>query len=1055
MKQPKIKSYFSLFAIAALLLYSGPLWSAGYSLRFFGNGTNDIDRVKIKIDNPAVPADIGSGDFTIEFWMKANPGDNGAGNCIAGNDGWINGNIIFDRDIFGPGENGDYGISLFSDGIAFGIFSELAGAGHGICGGTNVSDGQWHHIAVTRRFSDGRLQLYVDGVLDALLANGPVGDISYQNNRPTTFPNDPFLVIGAEKHDAGPQFPSYNGWIDEVRLSTNLRYTANFTRPSATFPNSDANTAAVYHFDEGSGNTIMDASPGNSDGVRNFGGNPAGPIWSPDKAPIGPFTLSFQSIITSNLTKPVALTHAGDGSGRLFITEQPGVISVWNGTTLSEFMDIQNVVRDSGNEEGLLSVAFHPNYVNNGFFYVYYTNNNGDNVVARYSRLNVNQGNPNSGLPILTLSHPNELNHNGGQLQFGPDDNLYIGAGDGGGSGDPGENGQDINELLGKILRIDVGNGTGTYTIPPDNPFAGSIPGRDEIWAFGVRNPWRFSFDRVTGDMFIGDVGQNQWEEIDLQAAGTPGGINWGWDDMEGRFCHEPNPGCQTANRKLPIMDYDHGTGCSVSGGYRYRGNNVPQIYGRYWFGDYCAGSVWGGTQSANGDWNKGSSIGTTFLISSFGEDENGELYILNHNGAVYRFTGTNSNLALTITDTPDPVLQNTSLTYTVNVKNMGPNQATGVRVVDELPAGATFISASHPGCTHNSGIVTCNLNNMNNGANVQFTIVVMPITAGNITNYVTASANQNDLNSTNNTDIESTVVSPLTGSNLSLVKSDSTDPVEIGDNITYTLQVTNNGPENATGVTVTDTLPASVTFVSASPGCSHSSGIVTCTIGNLSASANTSVQIVVTTTAAGSINNSASVTANETDPIPNNNSDSEATQVHDPSACLLCDDFNDGVMPADWTIMKPEWVEAAGAMSGTPGNKKAEILATPIFAAGCSTCTVEVVLQSNGGEGSRVYILGWHVDNKTFVELMMREDKDSWTLRQRVNKSVVAKSKANSTINPGTNYTARITFNGTTFEVFIDNVSVITMPAVGVPSGTFGFRVKGSTGLFNSIIIN
>ena len=214
-------------------------------------------------------------------------------------------------------------------------------------------------------------------------------------------------------------------------------------------------------------------------------------------------------------------------------------------------------------------------------------------------------------------------------------------------------------------------------------------------------------------------------------------------------------------------------------------------------------------------------------------------------------------------------------------------------------------------------------------------------------------------------------------------------------------------------------------------------------------------VQIVVTTTAAGSISNSASVTANETDPIPGNNSDSETTQVQDPSACLLCDDFNDGVFPADWTIMKPAWVEAAGAMSGTPGNKKAEILATPIFASGCSTCTVEVVLQSAGGAGSRVYILGWHVDNRTFVELMMREDKDSWTLRQRVNKTVVAKSKANSTIIPGTNYTARITFNGTTFEVFIDNVSVITMSAVGVPSGTFGFRVKGSTGLFNSIVIN
>jgi hypothetical protein len=259
--------------------------SGNYSLRFFGNGVNDIDRVKIQID-PHVPADVGATDFTLEFWMKANPGDNSstAVACNA-NDGWITGNIIFDRDIWGPGDYGDFGVSLTGGKIAFGV--SYGSSGNTICGSIVVTDGQWHHVAVTRRFSDGQLCIFVDGQQDTC-GPGNVGsnrDVSYRDGRSTSFPNsDPFLVIGAEKHDAGPSYPSYRGWIDEVRLSNTLRYTGNFTRPSAPFI-PDGFTVALYHFDEGSGNTINDSSGaagGPSHGVRKYGGSPPGPEWSTD-----------------------------------------------------------------------------------------------------------------------------------------------------------------------------------------------------------------------------------------------------------------------------------------------------------------------------------------------------------------------------------------------------------------------------------------------------------------------------------------------------------------------------------------------------------------------------------------------------------------------------------------------------------------------------------------------------------------------------------------------------------------------------------------------------
>lgn len=262
-----------------LILFSLPGFAQERSLRFFGNGTGDIDRVKIPLDSPHRPIDVGD-DFTIEFWMKANLADNsGTVDCSSnvGGDRWITGNTIFDRDIYGAGDYGDYGIALGNGRIIFGVD---AGAGSiTLCGTSNVADNVWHHIAVTRRRSDGQMQIFVDGVRQAI-GNGGTGNASYRNNRPTAYPNsDPYLVIGAEKHDAGPLYPSYNGFIDEIRVSNNVRYTANFTRPSMTFL-VDANTVALYHLNEGSGNFIGDVL-GTSNGVRNFGGSPnAGPVWS-------------------------------------------------------------------------------------------------------------------------------------------------------------------------------------------------------------------------------------------------------------------------------------------------------------------------------------------------------------------------------------------------------------------------------------------------------------------------------------------------------------------------------------------------------------------------------------------------------------------------------------------------------------------------------------------------------------------------------------------------------------------------------------------------------
>jgi glucose/arabinose dehydrogenase len=345
--------------------------------------------------------------------------------------------------------------------------------------------------------------------------------------------------------------------------------------------------------------------------------------------------------ILSGLNSPVAITHAGDGTGRLFITLQVGKIFIYDGLQMlpTPFMDIGSLIT-TGSERGLLSVAFHPNYSATGFLYINYTDLNGDTAIARYKvSADPNVVDNTSAAILLTILQPS-TNHNGGQLQFGPDGYLYIGTGDGGFSGDPANNAQNINSLLGKILRINVDAGS-PYAIPPNNPFVGNQNAKPEIWALGLRNPWRFSFDRLTGDLLIADVGQDNYEEVDFQQASSGGGENYGWRLMEGTHCFNSDPDCNDGSLTLPVIEYDHSLGnCSITGGYRYRGVLFPSFTGIYFYADFCSGTIWGASQNAPGHWTIEEMLNTGLLITTFGEDEDGELYLAHYSatdGAIYK----------------------------------------------------------------------------------------------------------------------------------------------------------------------------------------------------------------------------------------------------------------------------------------------------------------------------------------------------------------------------------------------------------------------------------
>jgi glucose/arabinose dehydrogenase len=344
------------------------------------------------------------------------------------------------------------------------------------------------------------------------------------------------------------------------------------------------------------------------------------------------------SPVVSGLASPVGITHAGDGSGRLFILEQGGRIRIFrNGSLLATpFLDLTGRV-SSGGEQGLLGLAFPPDFASKGYFYVNYTlpnapNDVGDTVIARYrvSPTNPDTADPTSEQRLLVVGQP-FTNHNGGHLAFGPRDGfLYAALGDGGSGGDPDNRAQNPAELLGKMLRLDVETGRPyTYTAPSTNPFVNRAGTRPEIWATGLRNPWRFSFDRLVGDLFIGDVGQGAFEEIDFQPASSAGGENYGWRIMEGLHCFNPNP-CNQAGLTLPVHEYAHGAGeCSVTGGYVYRGT-FPRMRARYFYGDFCSGRIWALVRNGPA-WQNSLLLDTNIQISTFGEDEVGNLYVASH----------------------------------------------------------------------------------------------------------------------------------------------------------------------------------------------------------------------------------------------------------------------------------------------------------------------------------------------------------------------------------------------------------------------------------------
>ena len=340
------------------------------------------------------------------------------------------------------------------------------------------------------------------------------------------------------------------------------------------------------------------------------------------------------SEVAAGLDRPVAIAHAGGGSGRLFITEQAGCILILDGAQLlpTPFLDISGRVR-SGGEQGLLSVAFHPNFASRGEFFVNYTDMEGDTVVSRFRVTgDPNVGDQNSEEVLLAIEQPFD-NHNGGQLVFGPDGYLYVGMGDGGASGDPFNRAQDLSTLLGKLLRIDVDVPS---LLTPSNPFVGVPGARGEIWALGLRNPWRFTFDRLTGDMFIADVGQHTREEINFQPAASVGGENYGWRLMEGTFCFEPPIDCNDGSLVLPILDYDNGGRASVTGGYRYRGSKFPRLQGVYFYADIARGHIFAATED-NGAWTAHGPREAPG-ISSFGEDELGEIYFAAYSeGRIFR----------------------------------------------------------------------------------------------------------------------------------------------------------------------------------------------------------------------------------------------------------------------------------------------------------------------------------------------------------------------------------------------------------------------------------
>jgi uncharacterized repeat protein (TIGR01451 family) len=570
---------------------------------------------------------------------------------------------------------------------------------------------------------------------------------------------------------------------------------------------------------------------------------------APQAVSIAPnFSVVMSAVVPSGLTSPVGVANAGDGSGRLFIVEQTGAIRVLKQGVLNStpFFSVTDKISCCG-ERGLLSVAFDPAYQTNGVFYVYYTALNGDVTIERYTVAipASDVASIVSSASILVVAHP-AGNHNGGQLQFGSDGYLYAGLGDGGGGNDlhgPIGNGQNPAVLLGKILRLNV-RGVPTYTIPASNPFTQTVGYRPEIWALGVRNPWRFSFDRGTGDLYIGDVGQNCWEEISYQPASSHGGENYGWRNEEGFRLFDPNsPGDFNCNQPVstlitttkPITAYVHPIGSAVTGGYVYRGQQYPWMRGVYFYSDSGSGIIWAVQQVSPGVWSGSQKLDTSYGVTAFGEDESGELYVTDYGqGRLFKITSPSPiNFATSSKSaSASQVTAGSTVTYTIVVRNTGLPFYDTVRVTDTLPAGLSYVAgslAATSGVIDASGAPTLKWSG---------TMSITPTSIVTITFRALVAAEANSI-VTNTATIDPVLNPPLTrsatitvtpsGPNLTgSTKQVSTGSARWNDVLTYTIVLRNSGepfthvlrnsgePFTQT-VRVTDTVPGGLNYLTGS----------------------------------------------------------------------------------------------------------------------------------------------------------------------------------------------------------------------------------------------
>lgn len=550
-------------------------------------------------------------------------------------------------------------------------------------GGNDLSPAEWTTVA-----SPPNAASWILGTTGVGYETSPNSGTSYsalldldlraqmQNRSATAYIRIPFTVEKATLEGTRALFldmkydDGFVAYLNGQRVAAANAPSSLSASSSALSNNSDANALQFERFDISSFISLLNDGPnmlaihGLNDGVtssdflvlpRLIATDALPPVWP---------NLQIGTPITT-ASSPVALTHAPDGSNRLFIVERGGIIRIWDGGRLRTFLDLRSRVNtnDSGGDErGLLGLAFSPRYATNGQFYVNYISSNssprGATVISRFTvnPVNADDGVETSEEVLLVITQP-EPNHNGGQINFGPDGFLYIGMGDGGGAGDvhgSRGNGQANDTFLGKMLRIDV-EGTPDpglpYAVPNDNPFLLDPQVPDEIWAFGLRNPWRWSFDRKTGDMYIADVGQYEWEEVNFVPASSTGGENFQWRRIEGFNTFNAGTQITKGTSTDPVFEYDHNAGSSITGGYVYRGQEHPRMEGIYFFGDYNSGRIWGLQQDPSGNWIDRQLLDTSLRISSFGEDERGNLYVASlFTGAIHRLSDTRGKNYLQVT---------------------------------------------------------------------------------------------------------------------------------------------------------------------------------------------------------------------------------------------------------------------------------------------------------------------------------------------------------------------------------------------------------------------